>query len=124
MPHVVTQSCCSDASCVYACPVNCIHPAPDDPSFLLAEMLHIDPVACMDCGACVPACPVGAIKPQAKLTEDEREFAHINARYYAPPRARPLLPRVEPPLVVRASAPPLRVAIVGSGPAAMYAADE
>ena len=31
MPHVITQSCCSDGSCVFACPVNCIHPSPDEP---------------------------------------------------------------------------------------------
>ena len=42
MPHVVTQSCCSDASCVVACPVNCIHPAPGDPDFATAEMLYVD----------------------------------------------------------------------------------
>ena len=53
MPHVVTQSCVGDGSCVYACPVNCIQPTPDDPAFELAEMLHVDPVACVDCGACV-----------------------------------------------------------------------
>ena len=61
MPHIITQSCCSDGSCVYACPVNCIHPSPDEPGFATAEMLYIDPVACVDCGACVSACPVGAI---------------------------------------------------------------
>ena len=43
MPHVITQSCCSDGSCVYACPVNCIHPSPDEPGFATAEMLYIDP---------------------------------------------------------------------------------
>ena len=32
MPHVVTQSCVGDGSCVYACPVNCIQPTPDDPA--------------------------------------------------------------------------------------------
>jgi NAD-dependent dihydropyrimidine dehydrogenase PreA subunit len=64
MPHVITQSCCSDGSCVYACPVNCIHPSPDEPGFATAEMLYIDPVACVDCGACVSACPVGAIAPE------------------------------------------------------------
>ena len=63
MPHVITQSCCSDGSCVYACPVNCIHPSPDEPGFATAEMLYIDPDACVDCGACVSACPVGAISP-------------------------------------------------------------
>ena len=57
MPHVITQSCCSDGSCVYACPVNCIHPSPDEPGFATAEMLYIDPVACVDCGACVQRVP-------------------------------------------------------------------
>ena len=63
MPHVITQSCCSDGSCVYACPVNCIHPSPDEPGFATAEMLYIDPVACVDCGACVSACPVHLDRP-------------------------------------------------------------
>ncbi len=50
MPHAVTQSCVGDGSCVYACPVNCIQPTPDDPAFELAEMLYIDPSTCVDCG--------------------------------------------------------------------------
>ena len=124
MPHVVTQSCVGDGSCVYACPVNCIQPTPDDPSFELAEMLHIDPVTCVDCGACVSACPVEAIKPHALLSEDERAFGAINAAYHREPRERPALAPVPRRLRVRAGAGALRVAIVGSGPAAMYAADE
>lgn len=122
MPHVITQSCCSDASCVYACPVNCIHPTPDEPDFHTAQMLYVDPVECVDCGACVTACPVDAIKPHTKLTADEDVFATLNADFYATPRPRPILAPVVPPLQVRAG--DLRVAIVGSGPAAMYAAEE
>ncbi|MFD4366805.1 FAD-dependent oxidoreductase [Rhodococcus sp. NPDC058521] len=124
MPHVVTQSCCSDASCVYACPVNCIHPTPDEPDFLTAEMLHIDPASCVDCGACVSACPVDAIVPQAKLTDSQQRYIGINAAFYDTPRERPLMAPVTPPPAARKDAAPLRVAIVGSGPAAMYAADE
>lgn len=124
MPHVVTQSCCSDAACVFACPVNCIHPTPDEPDFLSAEMLYIDPATCVDCGACVPACPVDAIKPHTKLSEEELHFASINTDFYREPRPRPLLAPVLPPLTVRERPEPLRVAVVGSGPAAMYAADE
>jgi ferredoxin--NADP+ reductase len=124
MPHVVTQPCCSDGSCVYACPVNCIQPTPDDPAFLMAEMLHIDPATCVDCGACVSACPVEAIKPHRKLTAAEQPFLAVNADYFATPRPRaPLAPPV-PPLRVRGGAPALRIAVVGSGPAAMYVADE
>lgn len=130
MPHVVTQSCCSDGSCVYACPVNCIHPSPDEPGFATAEMLYIDPDACVDCGACVSACPVGAIAPDSKLTPEQLPFIELNAAFYpprppgqkVPPTSKlaPVLPAPE----VRTRRQPLMVAIVGSGPAAMYAADE
>src|SRR5690606_30607896 len=78
MPHVVTQACCADASCVHACPVNCIHPTPDEPDFATAEMLYIDPVSCVDCGACVGACPVGAIVPHTALAPDQLDFLGIN----------------------------------------------
>ncbi|MGK2903204.1 MAG: FAD-dependent oxidoreductase [Mycobacterium sp.] len=128
MPHVITQSCCSDGSCVYACPVNCIHPSPDEPGFATAEMLFIDPVACVDCGACVDACPVGAIFPDSKLTENQLPFIELNAGFY-PKREGKLPPtsKLAPVLAaprVEARGGPLTVAIVGSGPAAMYAADE
>lgn len=128
MPHVITQSCCSDGSCVYACPVNCIHPSPDEPGFATAEMLYIDPDACVDCGACVSACPVGAIAADTKLTDKQLPFIELNAAFYPkregklPPTSKlaPVIPapRIEP------RDRNLTVAIVGSGPAAMYAADE
>ncbi|MCK9248278.1 MAG: 4Fe-4S binding protein [Solirubrobacteraceae bacterium] len=124
MPHVVTQSCVGDGSCVHACPVNCIQPTPDDPAFELTDMLHVDPATCVDCGACVTACPVDAIKPDWRLDEHERAFVAINAAYHREARPRPLMAPVRPPLVVRRRPAPPRVAIVGSGPAAMYAADE
>ncbi len=129
MPHVITQSCCSDGSCVYACPVNCIHPSPDEPGFATAEMLYIDPVACVDCGACVSACPVGAIAPDTRLEPKQLPFVELNATFYPkretklPPTSK-LAPVIDAPMVHPRSGGPLTVAIVGSGPAAMYAADE
>ncbi len=131
MPHVITQSCCSDGSCVYACPVNCIHPSPDEPGFATAEMLYIDPVACVDCGACVSACPVGAIAPDTRLEPEQLPFVALNAAFYPdrpageklPPTSK-LAPVIDAPKVHARGANPLTVAIVGSGPAAMYAADE
>ncbi|MBO0882126.1 MAG: 4Fe-4S binding protein, partial [Mycobacterium sp.] len=140
MPHVITQSCCSDGSCVYACPVNCIHPSPDEPGFATSEMLYIDPVACVDCGACVSACPVGAIAADTRLTPEQRPFIALNAAHYPdrpadqklPPTSK-LAPVIPAPQVLgnrsnrsnHSRHPgPLTVAIVGSGPAAMYAADE
>lgn len=129
MPHVITQSCCSDGSCVYACPVNCIHPSPDEPGFATAEMLYIDPVACVDCGACVSACPVGAIAPDTRLEPKQLPFIELNASFYPKPEGKlpptsKLAPVIEAPMVRPRSGGPLTVAIVGSGPAAMYAADE
>ncbi|MEX3656381.1 ferredoxin [Mycolicibacterium fortuitum] len=129
MPHVITQSCCSDGSCVYACPVNCIHPSPDEPGFATAEMLYIDPEACVDCGACVSACPVGAIAADTRLTEKQLPFIELNAAFYPkregklPPTSK-LAPVIAAPNVTARPGGPLTVAIVGSGPAAMYAADE
>ncbi|OMC40754.1 ferredoxin [Mycobacterium sp. GA-1841] len=128
MPHVITQSCCSDGSCVYACPVNCIHPSPDEPGFATAEMLYIDPDACVDCGACVSACPVGAIAADTRLTEKQLPFIELNAAFYPkregklPPTSK-LAPVIAAPKIERHDGH-LTVAIVGSGPAAMYAADE
>jgi ferredoxin/flavodoxin---NADP+ reductase len=129
MPHVITQSCCSDGSCVYACPVNCIHPSPDEPGFATAEMLYIDPAACVDCGACVSACPVGAIAPESQLEPRQLPFIELNASFYPkregklPPTSK-LAAVLEAPYVEARTGGPLTVAIVGSGPAAMYAADE
>ncbi|WP_433591275.1 FAD-dependent oxidoreductase [Nocardia sp. CA-145437] len=124
MPYVVTQSCCSDASCVYACPVNCIHPTPDEPDFLTAEMLYVDPQACVDCGACATACPVDAITSSKKLTAEQLPFIEINADFYRQERPRPLLAMPIPAAEVKPGREPLRVAVIGSGPSAMYAADE
>ncbi|ONM48559.1 FAD-dependent oxidoreductase [Nocardia donostiensis] len=124
MPYVVTQSCCSDASCVYACPVNCIHPTPDEPDFRTAEMLYVDPQACVDCGACATACPVDAITSTKRLTEEQKPFIEINADFYRQSRPRPVLAKPVPPPAIDTTRGPLRVAIVGSGPSAMYAADE
>ena len=129
MPHVITQSCCSDGSCVFACPVNCIHPSPDEAGFATAEMLYIDPVACVDCGACVSACPVGAIAPDTKLEPKQLPFIELNASFYPkrdgklPPTSK-LAPVPDAPMITADRRGPLTVAIVGSGPAAMYAADE
>ncbi|MGY6024599.1 FAD-dependent oxidoreductase [Streptomyces spinosirectus] len=133
MPYVITQTCCSDATCVAACPVNCIHPTPQERAFGSTEMLHVDPVACIDCGACADACPVDAIHPADELTGPQKVFVAINAAYYAgaptPERAagspvfhawdRPAFERTLP-----ADFPALRVAVVGTGPAGMYTAQD
>lgn len=124
MPYVITQGCCNDASCTAVCPVNCIHPTPDEQGFSDAEMLYIDPDSCIDCGACIPVCPVDAIKADDDLTESNLRYLDINADYYKHhPLIPPAAPRNPSPLLPQGGEP-LRVAIVGSGPAACYAAQE
>ncbi|GAA4641507.1 4Fe-4S binding protein [Gordonia humi] len=121
MVHVITASCCSDAGCVSVCPVDCIHPTPDEPGFGTSEILHIDPQTCIDCGACADACPVDAIFPAERLGTADRVFVDLNADYY---RDRPDA-GANPPQVVYPDIPRLpdglRVAIVGTGPAGGYA---
>lgn len=125
MPHVITQACCGDASCVFACPVNAIQPNPDSPEFTSAEMLYIDPISCVDCGACVAACPVGAISHQDVLGNAQLPFVSINADYHRERSHRSVQAQV--PTLVQlgvGGSRKVRVAVVGAGPAGLYAADE
>ena len=127
MPHVIMQNCCNDASCVAVCPVNCIHPTPDEPDYGTTEMLYIDNDTCIDCGACIPACPVDAIVPDyddaLPVTFDL--FERLNADYYAnrtdAAAVVPAGPSVDDNDFISDT---LRVAVVGSGPAAWYTAEE
>jgi ferredoxin/flavodoxin---NADP+ reductase len=120
--HVITQTCCNDASCVPVCPVNCIHPTPDEPEYLTAEMLYIDPEVCIDCGACIDACPVKAITADYELEPAEEAFVEVNTQWYRDPTHRgystkPVTPATR---TFEPSPEPLRVAVVGSGPAGCY----
>ncbi|MBM7171045.1 FAD-dependent oxidoreductase [Streptomyces sp. G44] len=133
MTYAITQTCCSDATCVAVCPVNCIHPTPQERAFGSTEMLHIDPRTCIGCGACADACPVDAIFPVDRLPAAQEEYAAINAAYYEEaevPRPEPDGPNFhawgEPefPRVLPADFAPLKVAVVGTGPAGMYAAQD
>ncbi|MER5208892.1 FAD-dependent oxidoreductase [Streptomyces sp. NPDC002825] len=132
MTYAITQTCCNDATCVAVCPVNCIHPTPDEPDFGTTEMLYIDPRSCIDCGACADACPVDAIFPADRLPEPLREYEAINAAHYAgrepaPVLASPLFHTWGEPVFTRSlpsDLAPIRVAIVGTGPAGMYAAED
>lgn len=124
MPYVVTRSCCADASCVLACPVNCIHPAPGEPGFGTAEMLYVDPRTCVDCGACTTACPVDALKPHTALTEAELPFLELNTSYYKENPHDDRAPMYVVPKQRKVPAGELSVAVVGAGPAGLFAADE
>ena len=83
MAYAITQACCSDASCVAVCPVNCIHPTPDEPDFGTTDMLYVDPRACIDCGACADACPVDAIYAEGELPEKFSYALDLNEEFFA-----------------------------------------
>ena len=87
MAYVIAEPCIGvkEASCVDACPVDCIHPkkntAYEDgrPTFKEVSQLYIDPVECIDCG--VPVCPVSAIFTLEDLPEKWKYYAERNASY-------------------------------------------
>lgn len=132
MTYAITQTCCSDATCVSVCPVNCIHPTPEEPDFGRTEMLYIDPRSCIDCGACADACPVDAVLPLDSLPAAQQEYGPLNAAYFEDREAAsaPAGPNFhvwgEPSFdrELPADFAPLRVAVVGTGPAGMYAAED
>ncbi|WP_163805746.1 FAD-dependent oxidoreductase [Mycolicibacterium anyangense] len=124
MTYVITQPCCNDASCVEVCPVNCIHPTPEEAPFMKTEMLFIDPNTCIDCAACVYECPVDAIKAEDELDDDTEPYLALNAAYYDRYPIEPGTPARPPTQRRTVEAAGLRVALVGSGPAAWYAAAE
>ena len=85
MAYVINEPCIGvkDASCTEVCPVDCIHPTPDEPGFAEAEQLYIDPEECIDCDACVEACPVDAIITSEDMVPPEWEhYIAKNAGYF------------------------------------------
>tara|TARA_R110000787_G_scaffold201880_2_gene312625 strand:+ start:966 stop:1244 length:279 start_codon:yes stop_codon:yes gene_type:complete len=82
MAYVVAAPCVADYSCVEVCPVDCIHPMPDENGFEAATQLYINPVQCTDCGACEEACPVNAIFPMDTLPTKWAHYAQINKNHF------------------------------------------
>jgi NAD-dependent dihydropyrimidine dehydrogenase PreA subunit len=85
LTYVIAEPCIGekDNSCVEVCPVDCIHPTPDEPDYDAQEQLFIDPDECIDCDACVEACPVDACFAEDQLPEEWAKYTQINAEYYA-----------------------------------------
>ena len=83
MAYVIAEPCVGtkDTACVDVCPVDCIHPRKDEPTFEAETQLYIHPDECIDCGVCEPECPVDAIKPDTD--EAAKKWVAINAQYAA-----------------------------------------
>ncbi len=84
MAYVITEPCIGtkDNSCVEVCPVDCIHPTPDEPDYDKVEMLYIDPEECIDCDACVEACPVDACFAEDQVPDEWAKYVPMNADYF------------------------------------------
>jgi ferredoxin len=84
MAYVIAEPCIGtkDNSCVEVCPVDCIHPTPDEPDYERVEQLYIDPEECIDCDACVEACPVDACFAEDQLPDEWQNYSLINSNYF------------------------------------------
>jgi ferredoxin--NADP+ reductase len=97
--------------------MNSIHPAAG------LDGLFIDPRTCIDCGACADICPVGAAKPADQASPVEVE---ANRSYFEELPALDALDldSWEPPSFLPWAGGPRRIAVVGAGPAGIYATRE
>jgi NAD-dependent dihydropyrimidine dehydrogenase PreA subunit len=102
MAYVIGSPCegVCDASCVDACPVDCIYaPLPieqikqirqqaqsDDEKMeaLQGYQLYINPDECIDCDACLPQCPVDAIRPEDESSQlfDVEQYREVNEQFF------------------------------------------
>jgi NAD-dependent dihydropyrimidine dehydrogenase PreA subunit len=85
LAYVIAEPCIGekDNSCVEVCPVDCIHPTPDEPDYEAVEQLYIDPDECIDCDACVEACPVDACFAEDQLPDEWTKYIEVNSGYYS-----------------------------------------
>lgn len=86
MTYVICEPCVDvkDTACVDVCPVDCIHPTPDNEEFFEEEVqLYIDPEECIDCGVCEPECPVEAIYAEDDVPEEWESFIATNSDFFA-----------------------------------------
>ncbi len=84
MAYVITEPCIGTKSgeCVQVCPVDAIHPRPDEPDFESVDQLFIDPNTCIECGSCASVCPVGAIYHENDVPDEWKHFIEKNAAYF------------------------------------------
>ena len=84
MAFVICKPCIGvkDSACVTICPVDCIHPTPDESGFAAADQLFINPGECIHCGLCVDECPVKAIFAEEDVPAEWQEFIEKNRQYY------------------------------------------
>jgi ferredoxin len=84
LTYVIVEACVGtkNHSCVEVCPVDCIHPTPDEEGFATASQLYIDPTECIDCNSCVESCPVDACIADYAIPEEQRHMIQANADFF------------------------------------------
>jgi ferredoxin len=84
MTFVIVEPCIGskDSSCVEVCPVDCIHPTPDEEGYAEVEHLFIDAEECIDCNACAQICPVEACLAEEEVPEKWSSFIAANRKYF------------------------------------------
>lgn len=82
MAYVITPACTKEATCVDVCPVDCIHPTPDERGYETVKQLYINPSECIDCGACETSCPVNAIYVESAVPRQWRQAIEVNASVF------------------------------------------
>ena len=84
MTYVIAEPCIGrkDAQCAAMCPVDGIHPTPEEAAFTSEDMLYIDPESCIECGLCLDECSAGAVFAEADLPAKWKPYARRNAAYF------------------------------------------
>jgi ferredoxin len=84
MAYVICEPCIGvkATKCVEVCPVDAIHPRPDEEGFAEVEQLFIDPESCIDCGACAAVCPEEAVFAEEDLPEKWGGYIAKNADHF------------------------------------------
>jgi ferredoxin len=83
MAFVICQPCIDKkhTDCVQVCPVDCIHPRPDEPDFPNVRQLYIDPSTCINCGRARRSAQSKRSSRRGR-PEQWKNFIQINAQYY------------------------------------------
>jgi ferredoxin len=82
MAYVIIETCTKDNECIEACPVNCIHPTPEEDGYADVPQLYIHPEECIDCGACIPVCPTESIFVLEEVPEQYKDAIARNRAYF------------------------------------------
>ena len=85
MAYVIAEPCIGtkDNSCVEVCPVDCIHPTPDEPGYDAVEMLTSTP---RSASTATPASRPARSTPASPRTSSPTswgKYVQINADYFA-----------------------------------------